>query len=196
MKKTLILITMLLPIVLLAQRYPTGKGTFRTGGGGSYSQSDKGDYNLYKLTITPRLGYFVTDYLSLGFQMNYSISYDTNYTSALKFTPQVKAYYPINDHWFIIGNFEVGVDRTTVFADNKSITDHTSISFGPGVSYFYNRRIGFEVNPLYQIYINPEENYTNRFTVEGGIVFNILNKSERNKANRKKNVEYDELEDE
>ncbi len=196
MKKTSLIVALILPLSLFAQRYPTGKGTFRTGGGGNYSQSDKGEYTVYKLQITPRLGYFLTDEIMLGFQMNYIMTLDTNFTSAMKFTPQFKYFYTLNPHWFLIGNVEFGVDRTTVFADPKTITDHSSVSFGPGVSYFFTRRIGFEVNFMYQAYINPDDSYTNRFLAEGGVVFNLLNKAERDKLLRKtKGVQYDENDD-
>jgi hypothetical protein len=196
MKKLIIALLCIVPLFAFAQRYPTGKGTFRTGGGGNYSQSDKGEYNLYKLQITPRLGYFVTDALLLGFQTNYTMTLDTNFTSAIKFTPQLKYFYTVNPHWFLIAAAEFGVDRTTVFSSPKEITDHSSFAVGPGVAYFYTRRIGFEIGTLYQMYLNPDDTYTNKFILEGGIVFNILNKNDLKKSNRQKGVELQETDDE
>lgn len=196
MRKILILILMGLPLLLAAQRYPTGKGTYRSGGGGSYTQTDKGDYNSYKLTITPRLGYFLTDQILVGFQTNLSLSYDTVYTSGIKITPQVKYYYTLNKSWFLLATAEYGLDRTTKYYKEKSVDDHSSLSVGPGVAYFYSRRIGFEVNALYQAYFIQDDSHTNRLVAQGGVVFNILSKKDRNKKTRERTYEPNEDDDE
>lgn len=196
MKKIVILFILVCPFVLFGQRYPTGKGTFRTGGGGSYSQSDKGDYTSFKLTVTPRLGYFLTNEILLGFQTNLSFTIDTAFTSGIKFTPQFKYYYTLNKSWFLLGNVEFGMDRTTTFSDPKTINDNSSFSVGPGVAYFYSRRIGFEINTLYQYYLVQDAGNTNRLIAEGGVVFNILNQKDRNKETRTKTLELNPEDDE
>jgi len=196
MKKVVASCFLFIPVLLFAQRYPTGKGTFRTGGGGSYSQANKGEYTTFKLTVTPRLGYFITDEILLGFQTNLAFTIDTNFVTGIKFTPQVKYYYSLNKSWFLLGNFEYGFDRTTTYSDPIIIDDNSSLTFGPGVAYFYSRRIGFEINTMYQVYISPNDTHVNRIVAEGGVVFNILNKKDRKKEVREKTFEPTEEDDE
>ncbi|MBK7035625.1 MAG: outer membrane beta-barrel protein [Bacteroidetes bacterium] len=181
MIKTLILFALFFPAVALAQRYPTGKGTYRTGGGASFTSSREVDFNEYKFTITPRFGYFITDEWLTGFALNYTMTVDTNFISAIKFTPQVKYYYPLSQSTFILATVEVGVDRATTFGYSKSIVDHTSISAGPGVAYYFSRRIGFEINILYQQYLNPDNTHMSKINATGGFLLNILNKNDRAK---------------
>jgi len=181
----------LLPIFAFGQRFPTGKGTYRAGGGGSFSIADADGYYAYRLQVTPRLGYFVTDRLLTGFNLNYILEYDTVYTSAVKFSPTLKYFYPIKEYFFILGNFEVGVDRTTTFYDSKDIIDHSSITFGPGVSYFFSRRVGFEINILAQIYFENSGSYNNKVYTEGGLVLNLLRKNQVGKNPFKQRGDYE-----
>ena len=195
MLKTLFFYALLFPAVALAQRYPTGKGTYRTGGGASFTSSREVDFNEYKFTITPRFGYFITDEWLTGFAINYTMTIDTNFISAIKFTPQAKYYYPLSPSTFILATFEVGVDRATTFGYSKSIVDHTSVSAGPGVAYYFSRRIGFEINIMYQKYLNPDNTHMSKINATGGFLLNILSKNDKakqNKNNFKLEVEDDE----
>ncbi len=195
MIKTLFLLALLFPAVALAQRYPTGKGTYRTGGGASFTSSREVDFNEYKFTITPRFGYFITDEWLTGFAINYTMTLDTNFISAIKFTPQVKYYYPLSASTFILATLEVGVDRATTYGYSKSIVDHTSVSAGPGIAYYFSRRIGFEINILYQQYLNPDNTHMSKINATGGFLLNILNKSDRAKQT-KNNFKLEEEDDE
>lgn len=172
---------MLLSFTVSAQRYPTGKGTYRAGGGGSLSIADKGGFYAYRLQVTPRFGYFITDRILTGFSSNYIFEMDTDIVSAIKFNPLIKYYYPVNDHFFILGTAEFGVDRSTTFGDAKSITDHSNITIGPGVSYYFSRRVGFEINLLTQLYFEPDGTHNNKVFTEGGLVLNILNNKDKGK---------------
>lgn len=196
MKIFSLVLVLLIPLLGSAQRYPTGKGTLRTGGGGSFSQSKEDTYNEYKFSITPRLGYFITDEILTGFTMNYTVTIDTDFVSAIKFTPQFKYYWKLTPSTFLLANFEVGIDRATTFGDSKSIVDHTFVAAGPGVAYYFSRRIGFEINILYQQYINPSEDYTSKITATGGFLFNILTKEEKKKENSKNQYELEKEDDE
>ena len=184
MLKTLFFLAVFIPILASAQRYPTGKGTFRTGGGASFTSSREVDFNEYKLQITPRFGYFITDEWLTGFALNYTMTVDTNFISAVKFTPQAKYYYSLSPSTFILGTIEVGVDRATTFGYSKSIVDHTSVSAGPGVAYYFSRRIGFEINIMFQQYLNPDATHMSKINATGGFLLNILSKSEKNKQKR------------
>ena len=195
MIRTLFLLALLFPAVALAQRYPTGKGTYRTGGGASFTSSREVDFNEYKFTITPRFGYFITDEWLTGFAINYTMTLDTNFISAIKFTPQVKYYYPLSASTFILATLEVGVDRATTYGYSKSIVDHTSVSAGPGIAYYFSRRIGFEINILYQQYLNPDNTHMSKINATGGFLLNILNKSDRAKQT-KNNFKLEEEDDE
>lgn len=195
MLKTLFLYALLFPAVAFAQRYPTGKGTYRTGGGASFTSSREVDFNEYKFTITPRFGYFITDEWLTGFAINYTMTIDTNFISAIKFTPQAKYYYPLSPSTFILATFEVGVDRATTYGYSKSIVDHTSVSAGPGVAYYFSRRIGFEINILYQQYLNPDNTHMSKINATGGFLLNILSKNDRTKQNRN-NFKLEEEDDE
>ncbi len=195
MLKTLFFYALLFPAVALAQRYPTGKGTYRTGGGASFTSSREVDFNEYKFTITPRFGYFITDEWLTGFAINYTMTIDTNFISAIKFTPQAKYYYPLSPSTFILATFEVGVDRATTFGYSKSIVDHTSVSAGPGVAYYFSRRIGFEINIMYQQYLNPDNTHMSKINATGGFLLNILSKNDKAKQN-KNNFKLEEEDDE
>ena len=195
MLKTLFFYALLFPAVALAQRYPTGKGTYRTGGGASFTSSREVDFNEYKFTITPRFGYFITDEWLTGFAINYTMTIDTNFISAIKFTPQAKDYYPLSPSTFILATFEVGVDRATTFGYSKSIVDHTSVSAGPGVAYYFSRRIGFEINIMYQQYLNPDNTHMSKINATGGFLLNILSKNDKAKQN-KNNFKLEEEDDE
>lgn len=179
MRITSLLMLLLIPTLLWAQRYPTGKGTYRAGGGGSMSISDKGDFYGYRIQVTPRFGYFVTDKLLTGFNTNYTFERDTDIVSAIKFTPLLKYYHPMNEHLFILGTVEFGLDRSTTFGDSKSIIDHSNFTIGPGVSYFFSRRVGFEINLLTQIYFQPDAIHNNKVYTEGGLLLNILNNKDK-----------------
>ena len=179
MRYCIIFLMLLLPAALKAQRYPTGKGTYRVGGGGSLSVSDKGDFYGYRIQVTPRFGYFVTDKLLTGFNTNYIFEMDTDVLSAIKFTPLLKYYHPVNEHMFVLGTVEFGLDRATTFGDAKTIVDHSSFTFGPGVSYFFSRRVGFEINLLTQIYFQPDATHNNKIYTEGGLLLNILNNKDK-----------------
>ncbi|MFI5170985.1 MAG: hypothetical protein ACHQFW_01265 [Chitinophagales bacterium] len=192
----ILILGLLYPEVGFSQRYPTGKGTMRTGGGASFSLDREETFNIYKLSLTPRLGYFITDEILTGFLMNYTMTVDTDFVSAIKFTPQFKYYYKLKPSTFLIGNFEIGIDRATTFGDSKSIIDHTSVSAGPGVAYFFSRRVGFEINILYQQYLNPDDTHTSKINGTGGFVLNILTKEERKKALNQHKYELKEEDDE
>ena len=195
MKTTLLFTLLALPLLVSAQRYPTGKGTYRAGGGGSFTMADKTDYYEYKLTVTPRFGYFVSDNLLMGFSMNYSVSVDTAFSAAIKFTPQAKYFYKLNSSTFILATAEFGLDRATTYVDPKSIIDHSSVSFGPGVAYYFSRRVGFEVNIITQLYFNPDGSHNNKVYADGGFVLNVLNKNQKKNNPFKKKGDYDIKED-
>lgn len=179
MRSLFFLLCALIPLVGFSQRYPTGKGTYRAGGGGSMSVSDKGDFYTYKFQITPRFGYFVTDRILTGFSANYAMEVDTEFVSAIKFNPLIKYYYPVNDHFFVLGTLEYGLDRNTTFGYDKRVIDHSSVTFGPGVSYFFSRRVGFEINILTQLYFQPDAAHNNKVFTEGGLLLNILNNKDK-----------------
>lgn len=195
MKTIICILILALPASLFAQRYPTGKGTYRAGGGGSMSISDKTDYYDYKVTITPRFGYFVTDNLLTGFSMNYTMELDTAFTSAIKFTPQAKYFYKLNPSTFILATAEFGLDRSTTYVDPKSIVDHSSVSFGPGVAYYFTRRVGFEINIMTQLYFQPDGSHNNKVYAEGGFVLNVLNKNQKKTNPFKQKGDYEIKED-
>lgn len=178
MKNKLILILLLTPALLHAQRYPTGKGTFRSGGGFSFSYTNETDESIYKFTITPRVGYFLTENLLVGFITNYTLQVGTQETliSAIKFTPEFKYYWTITDHkFYILGNLQYTIDRKSDFTKTKVITDNSTVGIGPGVAYFFSRRIGFEVNILYTQYLHPDDTFS-KVTTDFGFIFHILDK--------------------
>ncbi len=185
MKKTLLLFLFGFPVFLYGQRYPTGKGTFRSGGGMTASITDKDLYNEFKFTVTPRLGYFVSDHLLCGFSSNLTFTIDTALTTAIRFTPYLAYYYNLSPAAFLISNVQYGFDRTTAFREGGSIVDHSSFAVGPGFAYFFSRRVGFEVNFLYQQYFEPDASHQNKLVTDGGFSFNIFNVKEKIKKNRK-----------
>lgn len=195
MNKTLIFLLLMLPVSLFAQRYPTGKGTFRTGGGCSFSESTQSAYNQYKFTITPRLGYFISDELSVGFSSNFTTTLDTAFTLAVKFTPEFKYYYGFSEAAYLIGNMQFGIDRATTFDNGRFIIDHSSIAAGPGFAYFFSRRVGFEIDIMYQQYVSPDALHQSKVIADGAFVFNLLSFKERVKEYRKKNYRIDDNDD-
>lgn len=189
MKTYLLVLFLCVSLSAFGQRYPTGKGTYRAGGGGSLSISDLGDMYAWRIQVTPRFGYFVTDRLLTGFTTNYIMEMDSFFSSAIKFTPLMKYYYPLNKNTFILANFEFGLDRATTFSDPKSIVDHSSTSFGPGVAYYFSRRVGFEINLLTQLYFEPDATHHNKIYTEGGVILNILNRNQKKDKPFKKDEE-------
>ena len=195
MKQITLLLFLLFPLSVFAQKYPTGKGTFRTGSGATYSQTREDDFTDYKFTITPKLGYFVSDELLAGFTMNYTMDLDTDFTSAIKFTPELKYYYKLSDACFVLANMNCTLDRSTEFSDPKKINDHSNVAVGPGFAYYFTRRIGFEIDVLYLQYLNPDATHISKVTGDGGMVFNVLSKDQLQRQKRKHDYQLHSTDD-
>lgn len=196
MKNALIVLLLLVPLVTYAQRYPTGKGTFRSGGGVSFSRSNEEYFKEYTFNMTPRIGYFVTDNLSIGFTSNLTFIYDTTFSTAIKFTPQFKYFYPLSKSMFLIGNGQVLLDRATRFADPNVVKDQSQFGLGPGFAYYFSRRVGFEIDIVYTQYFNPDPTHQSSLVGDGALIFNILSNKDKKKANRKGNYELQPEDDE
>ncbi len=204
MKNILILFLFFSPLFLHAQRFPTGKGTFRSGGGFSFSYTNETTESIYKFTITPRVGYFLTDDLLIGFITNYTLQVGTEETliSALKFTPELKYYWTITDRkFYILGNLQYTIDRKSDFTAAKIVTDNSTIGIGPGVAYFFSRRIGFELNILYTQYLHPDDTFS-KVTTDFGFIFHVLDKhgkfksqqgSDKNEYEKELDIEDDDF---
>jgi len=168
----------LIPFTMLAQRFPTGKGTFRSGGGFSFGFSNEVNERIYKFNFTPRIGYFVTDNLLIGGITNYTLQVGTEETllSAIKFTPEVKYYWKLKPGTYLLGTVQYTIDRRSDFTAAKTVDDNSTIGAGPGITYFFSRRIGFEFNILYTQYIYPDEVFS-KVNTDFGFIFHILDKS-------------------
>lgn len=171
----ILLITLLLPAVLIAQKYPTGQGTLRTGGGMNISEADNVSGKSYRIVINPTVGYFVWDEVLLGLNLNYvaQISEPLTFDNiTLKISPLFRYYFKLNKTLFVVGEFYYTVDRETDFHPRyKDIVDNSSFSFGPGVDYFLSRRIGVEAIFDYTYYLHPDETHHSKLNFNVG--FNI-----------------------
>ncbi|MFN0276123.1 MAG: outer membrane beta-barrel protein [Chitinophagales bacterium] len=180
-RQTLTLIIILFSIFSLsAQRYPQGQGTFRTSGGFSFSPVDDADEEFlsYKVTLTPSVGYFFTDEALIGLGINYSAILGRNlYDASIRLSPSAKYYFILSRQEFIIANFTYNFDLATELIDGeKTITNNTSISVGPGASYFFTRRIGIEGTLLYTYYMFPNSVNKNKFSYSMGFNLNMPSK--------------------
>lgn len=194
MKNILLFILCISPFLAQAQRFPTGKGTFRSGGGFSFSYTNETEESIYKFTITPRVGYFLTNDLLIGFITNYTLQVGTEETliSALKFTPEIKYYWTITDRkFYLLGNLQYTIDRRSDFTGPKVITDNSTVGIGPGVAYFFSRRIGFELNVLYTQYLHPDDTFS-KVTTDFGFIFHILDKNGKIKRQGSDDNEYEQ----
>lgn len=184
---TLLLIALTLN-TLYGQRYPQGEGTFRTSGGFSFGPAENNNNGLpsYKMSITPSIGYFFSDEALIALAMNYSATFGKDlYEVDLRLSPSAKYYFIISRQKFITANFTYNFDLSTDTEDGeKDLTNNTSISFGPGGSYFFTRRIGIEATLLYTYYLFPEEGNDNKFSFGMGFNLNLP-------ANKKKKTKED-----
>lgn len=168
--------------IAFAQRYPQGQGTFRTNGGLSISPVESsGELKKYRINLTPSLGYFFTDEALVGIALNYASTVGLGYyDGSLRISPQTKYYFTISKGTFIIANFnynfEIATDKTD---DVQEIEDNSGVSFGPGISYFFSRRIGIEATLLYTTYFFPDENHKPKFNFGMGFSLNLPSKKKK-----------------
>jgi hypothetical protein len=177
LKQTLCILALLCVVGASAQRYPQGQGTFRTSGGLSFAPVDDEDdtFLSYKIGLTPSIGYFFTDEALIGLGINYTAIVGRNlYDATLRFSPSAKYYFMLDKQKFVIANFTYNFELATELIDGlKTIDNNTSVSFGPGASYFFTRRIGIEATLLYTYYLFPDDISKNKFSFSTGFNLNI-----------------------
>ncbi|MBC8047299.1 MAG: outer membrane beta-barrel protein [Fimbriimonadaceae bacterium] len=192
-RQALILLFILIVCTVHAQRYPQGKGTFRTGGGFSFAPVDNDDESsTYRLSLTPNVGYFISDEALIGLGINYSALFGGGiYESSIRLSPSTKYYFIFSKQKFLTANFTYNFDLETNVAEGiKTIDNNTSISLGPGASYFFTRRIGIEATLLYTYFLFPDESSKNKFSFGVGFNVNMPAHKRKNKAANKYNDDF------
>jgi hypothetical protein len=175
MKNYLLLVVscLLLTSPVFAQKYPLGKGAVRSGGGFNFTQVDDPEGKIYRFTVNPNAGYFLTDDFMLGFAMNYTGSIAPgSYSSTIRFSPQARYYFPLNESFFLLADAYYNLDKQRkVINSITELEDNSSFSFGPGVDYFLTRRVSCELVLLYTAYVQPDDTEFNKWSLNFG--FNV-----------------------
>lgn len=175
MKNHILLVVscLLLASTAFSQKYPLGKGALRSGGGFNFTQIDDPEGRIYRFTVNPNAGYFLTDDLMLGFNMNYTGAISPGaYTSSIRFSPQARYYFPLNESFFLLADSYYNLDRQRKYSSGVQVLeDNSSLSFGPGLDYFLTRRVSCEVVLIYTAYIQPDDTEFNKLSLNFG--FNV-----------------------
>ncbi len=141
------------------------KGDYFISGSFGFNSSSTGDNKSSSFTISPRVGYFVSENIAIGARVGYqtfsqefgAIETDVNTLTIGGFG---RYYFTPTSKFSIFG--ELGVDYQSINSDNGT-TDTTTNGFGlgvrPGISYFLSTDFALEMTwgVLSYATANPEE---------------------------------------
>jgi hypothetical protein len=144
------------------------KGNWMVGGSGSFSSkkyqandsNGNKEINNYKsIDLTPTIGYFIIDKLSVGISLGYkgefyigtTTSPQQNYNS-LYTGPFIRYYFLKPEKTFNIfaeGGYIIGNRHASSWAFESNDTKINSYTFTGGTSFFFNSSVGLELNLKY-----------------------------------------------
>ncbi len=127
------------------------KGDVFVSGSFGYNSQTVGDSKITSFEIVPRVGYFVSEAISIGARLGYTTS-----KRDIPFTDEVKTnifnvgvfgryYFTPSSKFSIFG--EAGFEYLNINSDigvTESKTDGFGINVGPGVSYFLSDHFALE----------------------------------------------------
>ncbi|KZS42280.1 hypothetical protein AWE51_02230 [Aquimarina aggregata] len=126
------------------------KGDAFISGSFGFNSSSTGDDKTSSFSVSPRVGYFVSENITVGARISYqtisqengAIDTDTNTITAGAFG---RYYFTPASKFSIFGEF--GIDYQSINFDNgttDSTTDGFALTLRPGVSYFLNNNFALE----------------------------------------------------
>ena len=124
----------------------TQKGTWLLGGGAGYSSTSTGDVKESTVALSPNLGYFLADNLSVGASaIISSVKPDGgDATTTLAIGPAVRYYFaPLGSHAKLFANGSFGVGSVTEGSADPVNVTAWSLSAGPAI--FLNKSIALEL---------------------------------------------------
>ena len=132
MKKFVLTISLACFAICFAQaQISSGKAAF----GGSLGM----DFTpTFSMQISPRAGFFITDNLAIGADINFNmVSAGGNTSTDLGISPNARYYFSLADRVYAFGHVAVGIN---------DITDDVRIGMRayPGVAYFFTDRFAIE----------------------------------------------------
>jgi hypothetical protein len=152
------------------------QGSFRVGGGASFTQAAFNDDNSYAaLSFSPAVAYFPINNLSIGlaFPMSSSSSKSTSseYSmSTYSFGPEVRYYFPLGK-WAIFPelSYSFGKSKSEISGFStgdpvlyKEETTFSTFQAGVGITWFINPNIGLEGILFYQ---DNQQEFDNPFQI-------------------------------
>ncbi len=116
------------------------------GGGASTDLSFQSDNNLFSVTISPDMGYFLADNLALGAGIPLLLRTEENYRYVgYGITPFIRYYFgpPSGFMFFLTGAFGIS-GWSSKYDDTTNSSSSITGSAGVGGTYFLNESIGLE----------------------------------------------------
>ncbi|WP_378174534.1 porin family protein [Aquimarina sp. SS2-1] len=126
------------------------KGDIFVSGSFGYDSESTGDNKNNTFSITPRVGFFVTENITVGARLGYTtqkieVGGGETKINALNAGAFGRYYFTPSNKFSIFG--ELGLDYVsakTEIASTDSTTDGFGINVGPGVSYFISDHFALE----------------------------------------------------
>jgi hypothetical protein len=159
MKTPQLLLIIGISLVLSHRSYSqTEQGSFRVGGGASFTKAVLNDNNSYRaLSLDPSVSYFVVKNFSVGVAIplaasSVKTSTSKYSTSRYSFGPQARYYFPFGNWAFfpeVLYSFGKSHSQTSGIGSGdpiigKSETKFSEFRLGAGLTYFINRNVGIE----------------------------------------------------
>ncbi|UCH13175.1 MAG: outer membrane beta-barrel protein [Bacteroidales bacterium] len=146
MKKLIFICVLFCSLCVLKAFNQTEKGNYLLGGGASASINFSNGSNTFYFALSPNMGYFIIDKLTIGASLPLSLfAREGNTTINYGITPNLRYYFgpPSDIMIFVTGAFGVK-GSSTKFNDSSDSSSGIRGSAGIGGTYFLNESIGLE----------------------------------------------------
>lgn len=140
-------------------------GTFNYSSSSSKSEfegTSRTDYKTSNFTFSPRVGYFISDEISIGAALTLSTGSQTDYdgnntqivrkTNSFAISPFARYYKSLGENFYIFGEgmISVGSGGSKRINGNTTVKDPNSGIFGlyvsPGIAFFPAPKFGIELS--------------------------------------------------
>jgi hypothetical protein len=166
MKKIALIIMLVFAQSLFAQ-LPIKKGTVNISGNLSYMSQETmdPDHNKNVLLLSPQVGYFIIDNLSLNLSVDYSYEssvsdiYGNDYNSTkYGIGPNVRYYFDLNKIKPFLSFGYLFTKKIASNGNSKEYPGQQLLIIG-GIDYFITNNIALETNISYRIVVAKEPTY-------------------------------------
>lgn len=169
MKINQLILTICFSASALAAYAQPGKGSILIGGNAGFTSTSSGGFNATQITLSPLLGFFVTDRVSVGGQVTLNFFGGDAEGSIIGLGPAVRYYFngSGSTRFFGQGNFNwLSLDP------GGDLDSESGVGFGlgAGLDYFFNEHVALEAILGYNTFkFSDEEDGTNTFGLTIGI---------------------------